>query len=112
MKRIEAIIKPHQLDIVKKRLAEIGVRGLTVSEVHGYGRQKGHTSLYRGTEYAVEFRPKVQLTIVAEDEWVNPIVDAISLGARTGTIGDGKIFIVPLEDVVRIRTGEHGHAAI
>ena len=112
MKRIEAIIKPHQLETVKNRLAEIGVRGLTVTEVQGFGRQKGHTALYRGTEYSIDFKPKLGITIVADDDAAPRIVDAIASGARTGTIGDGKIFVVPIDDVVRIRTGEHGHDAI
>jgi len=112
MKRIEAIIKPFKLDDVKERLARVGVQGLTVVEVKGFGRQKGHTELYRGAEYTVDFLPKVQLTIIAREEDVGRIVDAIVDGARTGKIGDGKIFVTPLEDVVRIRTGERGPDAV
>jgi nitrogen regulatory protein PII len=112
MKRIDAIIKPFKLEEVKERLAEIGVQGLTVSEVTGFGRQKGHTELYRGAEYTVAFLPKVLLTIVAAEDKVADIVAAITKGARTGKIGDGKIFVTSLEDVVRIRTGERGRDAI
>ena len=112
MKRIEAIIKPFKLDEVKERLASIGVEGLTVSEVKGFGRQKGHTELYRGAEYTVDFLPKVQLTILAAEERVAAIVEAIVESARTGKIGDGKIFVTPLDEVVRIRTGERGRNAI
>jgi nitrogen regulatory protein P-II 1 len=112
MKRIDAIIKPFKLDEVKDRLHAVGVTGLTVSEVKGFGRQKGHTELYRGAEYTVDFLPKVLLTIVASDERAGPIVDAIVEAAHTGKIGDGKIFVTPLDEVVRIRTGERGSAAI
>ena len=112
MKRIDAIIKPFKLDEVKDRLAAVGVQGLTVSEVKGFGRQKGHTELYRGAEYVVDFLPKVQLSVLVPDERVAEIVDAIVGGARTGRIGDGKIFITAVEEVVRIRTGERGPAAV
>jgi len=112
MKRIDAIIKPFKLDDVKLRLAELGVQGLTVSEVKGFGRQKGHAELYRGAEYVVDFVPKVLLTILAAEDRVAAIVEAICLAARTGKIGDGKIFVTTLEDVVRIRTGERGREAI
>ena len=112
MKKIEAVVKPFKLDEVREALAEVGVTGLTVTEVKGFGRQKGHTELYRGAEYVVDFLPKVQLTIVAREEDVVRIVDAIVEGARTGKIGDGKIFVSPLEDVVRIRTGERGPDAV
>jgi nitrogen regulatory protein P-II 1 len=112
MKRIDAIIKPFKLDEVKQRLSSIGVQGLTVTEVKGFGRQRGHTELYRGAEYTVDFLPKVQLTILAPDDRVASIVEAIVETARTEKIGDGKIFVAPLDDVVRIRTGEHGPDAI
>jgi nitrogen regulatory protein PII len=112
MKRIDAIIKPFKLDDVKLRLAEVGVQGMTVSEVKGFGRQKGHSELYRGAEYTVDFVPKVLLTVVAAEDRVKAIVDAICEAARTGKIGDGKIFVTTLDDVVRIRTGERGREAI
>jgi nitrogen regulatory protein PII len=112
MKRIDAIIKPFKLDEVKARLTAVGVEGLTVVEVKGFGRQKGHTELYRGAQYTVDFLPKVQLTILTPEDRVEAIVDAIVQGARTGKIGDGKIFVTPLDEVVRIRTGERGRAAI
>ena len=112
VKRIDAIIKPFKLDDVKDRLAAVGVRGLTVSEVTGFGRQKGHTELFRGGEYVVDFLPKVQLSILVPDERVMETVDAIVAGARTGRIGDGKIFVTSVEEVVRIRTGERGGKAI
>jgi nitrogen regulatory protein P-II 1 len=112
MKRIDAIIKPFKLDDVKDVLSKAGINGMTVEEVKGFGRQKGHTELYRGAEYVVDFLPKVQVTVLVPDERVSEVVDAIVSGARTGRIGDGKIFITPVEDVVRIRTGERGSAAI
>ena len=112
MKRIDAIIKPFKLDDVKERLAAVGVQGITVTEVKGFGRQKGHTELYRGAEYVVDFLPKVQISVLVADERVTDTVDAIVNGARTGRIGDGKIFITAVEDVVRIRTGERGPDAV
>ncbi len=112
MKLVEAFIKPFKLDDVKERLASAGVQGMTVSEVKGFGRQKGHTEHYRGAEYAVEFLPKVRLSILVPDHQVKAAVDAIVEGARTGRIGDGKIFIVPVQEVVRIRTGERGPVAV
>jgi nitrogen regulatory protein P-II 1 len=112
MKKIEAIIKPFKLDEVKERLNALGVQGLTVSEVKGFGRQKGHTELYRGAEYVVDFLPKTKLEILASEEMVDDIVDAIMTAAHTGRIGDGKIFITTVGDVVRIRTGERGEEAI
>jgi nitrogen regulatory protein P-II 1 len=112
MKRIDSIIRPQNLDEVKERLAAVGVHALTVAEVRGFGRQKGHTEIYRGTEYAVNFVPKIMLTILASDDHVEAIVEAILSGARTGKMGDGKIFVSPLDDVIRIRTGEHGDSAI
>jgi len=112
MKKIEAIIKPFKLDEVKDRLSAIGVQGLTVTEVKGFGRQKGHTELYRGAEYVVDFLPKAKLEILAPEEQVDDIIDAIMTAAHTGRIGDGKIFVLPVDDVVRIRTGEHGEEAI
>jgi nitrogen regulatory protein P-II 1 len=112
MKKIEAIIKPFKLDEVKESLSSIGIQGITVSEVKGFGRQKGHTELYRGAEYVVDFLPKVKLEIIVKDDLVTSVVEAITRAAKTGRIGDGKIFVVPIEDVVRIRTGERGPDAI
>ena len=112
MKKIEAIIKPFKLDEVKDRLSAVGVQGLTVTEVKGFGRQKGHTELYRGAEYVVDFLPKAKLEILAPEDQVDDIIDAIMTAAHTGRIGDGKIFVLPVDDVVRIRTGEHGKEAI
>jgi nitrogen regulatory protein P-II 1 len=112
MKKIEAIIKPFKLDEVKDALNAIGVQGITVTEVKGFGRQKGHTELYRGAEYVVDFLPKVKLEIIATDNLVAKIIETIETAAKTGRIGDGKIFIIPVEEVVRIRTGERGDAAI
>ena len=112
MKKIEAIIKPFKLDEVKEALQEIDVQGITVTEVKGYGRQKGHAELYRGAEYVVDFVPKVKLEIVVEDERCEPVVETIVQTARTGKIGDGKIFITPVEDVIRIRTVERGDDAL
>src|SRR6516165_4465553 len=106
MKRIIAIIKPHKLDDVKEHLQNVGLQGLTISEVKGFGRQKGHTELYRGAEYTVDFVPKVQLSILASDDQAGKIVDAIVEKARTGKIGDGKIFVTSVDEVIRIRTGE------
>ena len=112
MKKIEAIIKPFKLDDVKEALSQVGVEGLTVTEVKGFGRQKGHTELYRGAEYVVDFLPKVKLEIVVRDEIVERVIDAITQAANTGKIGDGKIFVLPLEEAIRIRTGERGPAAV
>jgi nitrogen regulatory protein P-II 1 len=112
MKRIDAIIKPFKLDEVKERLEAVGVHGVTVSEVKGFGRQKGHTELYRGAEYVVDFLPKVQVSVLVADDRVTEVVDAIVKAARTGRIGDGKIFITPVEEVIRIRTGERGAEAV
>ena len=112
MKKIEAIIKPFKLDDVKEALNEIGIQGITVIEVKGYGRQKGHTELYRGAEYVVDFLPKVKIEIIAPDNQVAKIVDTIEKSAKTGRIGDGKIFVLPIEEVLRIRTGERGEDAI
>ena len=112
MKIITAIIKPFKLDDVRQALGEIGVQGLTVSEVKGFGRQKGHTELYRGAEYVVDFLPKVKLEIAIDDDIVDQAIEAITNSANTGKIGDGKIFITPLEQVIRIRTGESGSAAL
>jgi nitrogen regulatory protein P-II 1 len=108
MKKIEAFIKPFKLDDVKSALMEIGVKGITVSEVKGFGRQKGHTELYRGSEYHVDFLPKSKLEVVVPDSQVDPVVEVIAKVARTGQIGDGKIFILSVEDAIRIRTGESG----
>ena len=112
MKMIIALIKPYKLDDVKESLFEIGCRGLTVSEVRGVGRQKGHTELYRGAEYVVDFLPKVKIEVVMEDSLVERAVDAIQSAARTGRIGDGKIFVSGVDDVIRIRTGESGGDAL
>lgn len=112
MKIITAIIKPFKLDDVRAALSEIGIQGMTVAEVKGFGRQKGHTELYRGAEYQVEYIPKVKLEIATDDEMVEQVVEAISHAANTGKIGDGKIFITPLENVIRIRTGESGSTAL
>ncbi len=112
MKKVEAVIKPFKIDEVKKALSEIGVAGMTVSEVRGFGRQKGHTELYRGAEYVVEFLPKLKIEVVIPDGKVKTAVETIAAAAKTGSIGDGKIFISSVEDVIRIRTGEHGEAAL
>ena len=112
MKKIEAIIKPFKLDEVKEALHEVGLQGITVLEAKGFGRQKGHTELYRGAEYVVDFLPKVKLEIVVEDEMLDRAVEAIQNAAHTGRIGDGKIFIVTVEDAIRVRTGERGSEAI
>ncbi len=112
MKKIEAIIKPFKLDEVKEALSKTGVQGLTITEVKGFGRQKGHTELYRGAEYVVDFLPKVKIEILIEDDKAAEVTDTIIAAARTGRIGDGKIFILPIDDVVRIRTGERGADAI
>ncbi len=112
MKKVEAIIKPFKLDEVKESLSSVGVQGITVSEVKGFGRQKGHTELYRGAEYVVDFLPKVKLEIIVKDDMVTQVVEAITKAAKTGRIGDGKIFVLPIDEVVRIRTGERGSDAI
>jgi nitrogen regulatory protein P-II 1 len=112
MKKIEAIIKPFKLDEVKESLTKLGIQGMSVSEVKGFGRQKGHTELYRGAEYIVDFLPKVKIEILLEDEKAAAVTEAIVTAARTGRIGDGKIFISPVDDAVRIRTGERGEQAI
>lgn len=112
MKKIEAIIKPFKLDDVKEKLTEIGVRGMTVTELKGFGRQKGHTEIYRGAEYVVDFIPKIKIEIVAEEGMVEEIIEAICTVARTGKIGDGKIFVFPVEESIRIRTGERGQQAV
>ena len=112
MKKIEAIIKPFKLDEVKEALQEIGLQGITVTEAKGFGRQKGHTELYRGAEYVVDFLPKVKLELVLGDNMVEKAIDAIIASAKTGRIGDGKIFVLPIDEVVRIRTGERGGDAI
>ncbi len=112
MKKIEAVIKPFKLDEVREALAEVGVTGLTVTEVKGFGRQKGHTELYRGAEYVVDFLPKVKIEIVVTEKMVDSAIEAIIKAARTGKIGDGKIFVTSVEQVVRIRTGETDEAAV
>jgi nitrogen regulatory protein P-II 1 len=112
MKKIEAIIKPFKLDDVKEALAEADISRITVSEVKGHGRQQGHTELYRGNEYVVEYLPKIKIEIVVNDEFVDKAIEAIIKGAKTGKIGDGKIFVLPVEDVIRIRTGERGSEAV
>ncbi|WP_239325932.1 P-II family nitrogen regulator [Snodgrassella gandavensis] len=112
MKKITAMIKPFKLDDVREALAEIGVQGMTVSEVKGFGRQKGHTEIYRGAEYEVDFLPKIKIEIVLVDELVERAVEVIITSAKTGKVGDGKIFVSPVDEVVRIRTGESGSAAV
>ena len=112
MKKVEAVIKPFKLDEVKEALHDVGVSGITVTEAKGFGRQKGHTELYRGAEYVVDFLPKVRLEVVVEDNLVERVVEAIANAAHTGRIGDGKIFVSPIEEVVRIRTGERGIDAL
>tara|TARA_R110001592_G_scaffold320639_2_gene598757 strand:+ start:77935 stop:78273 length:339 start_codon:yes stop_codon:yes gene_type:complete len=112
MKLITAVVKPFKLDDVREALADVGVQGITVSEVKGFGRQKGHTELYRGAEYVVDFLPKVKLEIAVDDSQVDLVVEAITKSAQTGKIGDGKIFITTLEEVIRIRTGETGSEAV
>lgn len=112
MKKIEAIIKPFKLDDVKEALNEIGLHGMTISEVKGYGRQKGHKEIYRGAEYVVDFIPKIKIEIIVESERVEQVMETIETAAKTGKIGDGKIFILPIEEVIRVRTGEKGKDAI
>ena len=112
MKKVEAIIKPFKLDEVKQALSEIGVAGLTATEVKGFGRQKGHTELYRGAEYVVDFLPKVKVEVVVADALVARVVEAVERAAKTGRIGDGKIFVLPVDEVIRIRTGERGEEAL
>jgi nitrogen regulatory protein P-II 1 len=112
MKKVEAVIKPFKLDEVKEALHEVGIQGITVTEAKGFGRQKGHTELYRGAEYVVDFLPKVKLEIVMDDALVERAVEAIQQAAHTGRIGDGKIFVTAIEEVIRIRTGERGSDAI
>ncbi len=112
MKKVEAIIKPFKLDDVREALSDVGVTGLTVSEVKGFGRQKGHTELYRGAEYVVDFLPKIKLEIVLSEDQVEICIEAITKAAHTGRIGDGKIFVTSIEQVIRIRTGEEGESAV
>ncbi|HEY8460171.1 MAG TPA: P-II family nitrogen regulator [Blastocatellia bacterium] len=112
MKKIEAIIRPHLLESVKDALQALGVQGMTISEVKGFGRQKGHTEVYRGSEYKVEFVPKLKIEVILDDEIVESAIDAIIETARTGKFGDGKIFVFPVEEAIRIRTGEHGANAV
>jgi nitrogen regulatory protein P-II 1 len=112
MKKVESIIKPFKLDEVKEAISALGIQGMTVSEVKGFGRQKGHTELYRGAEYVVDFLPKIKIEVIVEDADVPRVIEAVSAAAKTGRIGDGKIFVVPVDEVVRIRTGESGGNAI
>ncbi len=112
MKKLECIIKPFKLDNVKEALGAIGITGMTVSEVKGFGRQKGHSELYRGTEYTVDFLPKVKVEVVIPDDLLDKAIEAVQTTARTGKIGDGKIFVIPIEESVRIRTGEKGERAV
>jgi len=112
MKKVEAIIKPFKLDEVKEALQEVGLQGITVTEAKGFGRQKGHTELYRGAEYVVDFLPKVKLEVIVADDKVSQVVEAVEKSAKTGRIGDGKIFVLPVEEIVRIRTGERGNEAL
>jgi nitrogen regulatory protein P-II 1 len=112
MKKLEAIVKPHKLDAVKEALAGLGIQGMTVTEVKGFGRQKGHKEIYRGNEYTIDFVPKAKIELVVDEALVRQAAEAITKGARTGQIGDGKIFILPVEEAVRIRTGETGEGAL
>jgi nitrogen regulatory protein P-II 1 len=112
MKKIEAIIRPFRIDDVREALAEIGVKGMTLTEVKGYGRQKGHTELYRGSEYQIDFLPKIKLEVIVSDKTLDKVVDTIIKAAKTGQVGDGKIFVYPVEDVIRVRTGESGEEAL
>jgi nitrogen regulatory protein P-II 1 len=112
MRKIEAVIKPFKLDEVKEALHGIGIQGMTVTEVRGFGRQKGHTELYRGAEYVVDFLPKIKIEIAVRDEMVDKVIEVIVKAANTGRIGDGKIFVTPMEEVIRIRTGERGPEAV
>jgi nitrogen regulatory protein P-II 1 len=112
LKKIEAIIKPFKLDEVKDALNELGIRGMTISEVKGFGRQKGHTEIYRGAEYVIDFLPKIKIELVVDQESIGKVLEVIQKAAKTGKIGDGKIFILPVEEVIRIRTGERGKEAI
>jgi nitrogen regulatory protein PII len=112
MKKIEAIIKPFKLDDVKEALNESGIQGMTISEVKGYGRQKGHKEIYRGAEYVVDFIPKIKLEIIVEDDWVDKVIATIKAAAHTGKLGDGKIFVYPVEQAIRVRTGETGSDAL
>jgi len=112
MKKIEAIIRPFRIDDVREALAEIGVKGLTLTEVKGYGRQKGHTELYRGSEYQIDFLPKIKIEVIVSDKMADKVVDTIITAAKTGQVGDGKIFVSPVEDVIRVRTGESGEDAL
>jgi nitrogen regulatory protein P-II 1 len=112
MKKIEAIIRPFKIDDVREALVEIGIKGMTITEVKGYGRQKGHTEMYRGSEYQIDFLPKMKIEIIAPDSQVNKIVETIIKAAKTGQVGDGKIFIYPVEEVIRVRTEESGEAAL
>ena len=112
MKKIEAIVRPHRLDSVKAAVTGLGIEGMTILEVKGFGRQKGHTEIYRGAEYKIEFLPKVKIEVVVPDQLADRVVDAIVAAAHTGSFGDGKVFVSDLQDAVRVRTGEHGEAAI
>ncbi|HJL40314.1 MAG TPA: P-II family nitrogen regulator [Myxococcales bacterium LLY-WYZ-16_1] len=112
MKKVEAVIKPFKVDDVREALSAAGIQGMTLTEVKGFGRQKGHSELYRGAEYVVDFLPKVKIEVVCEEDVVHAVVEAIENAARTGRIGDGKIFVTPVDEVVRIRTGERGPAAL
>jgi nitrogen regulatory protein P-II 1 len=112
MKKIEAIVRPFRVDDVREALAEIGIKGMTLTEVKGYGRQKGHTELYRGSEYQIDFLPKMKIEVVVTDNQLDSVIDAILKAARTGQVGDGKIFVTAVEDVIRVRTGESGESAL
>jgi nitrogen regulatory protein P-II 1 len=112
MKRVEAIIRPHKIDDVREALLEIGIKGMTISEVKGFGRQKGHTEVYRGAEYRVDFLPKIKLELVVADSQIDTVVSAIIKSAKTGDVGDGKIFILPVDDAIRVRTDEAGEGAL
>jgi nitrogen regulatory protein P-II 1 len=112
MKKVEAIIRPFRIDDVREALAEIGVKGMTLTEVKGYGRQKGHTELYRGSEYQIDFLPKIKIEVIVADNVAEKVIETIMNAARTGQVGDGKIFVYPVDDVIRVRTGESGEEAL
>jgi nitrogen regulatory protein P-II 1 len=112
MKKVEAIIRPFRIDDVREALSEIGIKGMTLTEVKGYGRQKGHTELYRGSEYQIDFLPKIKIEVIVADNLAEKVIDTIMKAARTGQVGDGKIFVYPVDDVIRVRTGESGEDAL
>jgi nitrogen regulatory protein P-II 1 len=112
MKKIEAVVRPHKLDDIREALSEVGIRGMTITEVKGFGRQKGHTEIYRGSEYSVDFIPKIKIEIVVKDDLAQKVVDIVVKTAKTGQVGDGKLFVFPVEEVIRVRTEESGEDAL